>query len=157
MCLGPEWYGKSGVGGYYYAFGMEMEGEWTEGNDTGTEGGSNRFKYNGKELNEELGLYDYGARWYDPATARWLQVDPLAETMSSWSPYNYTFNNPIKYTDPDGRNPIIGFIVGAGLDLAIQVGSEYASGKTLKQSFRSIDSMVRTESGGSFAQFLDLG
>jgi RHS repeat-associated protein len=84
---------------HYYAFGMEMEGDW-QGT---TSVPDQRYRYNGKELNEDLGLYDYGARWYDPAIGRWGQVDPSGEQYLSHSPYNYTLNNPIIYIDPDGR------------------------------------------------------
>ena len=64
-----------------------------------------RYRYNGKELNPDLGLYDYGARWYDPAIGRFLAVDPMAGSMPSWSPYNYVFGNPINLTDPTGMFP----------------------------------------------------
>lgn len=56
-------------------------------------------------MDEETGNYYYGARYYDPKTSIWLSVDPLAEKYPGWSPYNYTFQNPVKLTDPDGQDP----------------------------------------------------
>ena len=80
-----------------------------------------------------LNLLHYGARWYDPAVGRFTKVDPLAEKMVPWNPYNYTFNNPIIYTDPDGRNPILGFLIGLGTELALQklTGQPVDFGKAL--------------------------
>lgn len=40
-------------------------------------------------------------------SGRWLSVDPLSYLAPGWSPYNYAFNNPNKYIDPDGRFPIV--------------------------------------------------
>lgn len=62
------------------------------------------YKFNGKELQDELGLnwYDYQARNYDPAIGRWFNNDPLAENTSHFSPYTYCNNNPVIFTDPMG-------------------------------------------------------
>ncbi|MBN8643115.1 MAG: HNH endonuclease [Flavobacteriales bacterium] len=64
-----------------------------------------QYRYNGKELQDELNLnvYDYGARFYDPAAPHWGQIDPLAEKHPDQSPYNFCYNNPMRFVDPDGR------------------------------------------------------
>jgi len=66
---------------------------------------STPYQFNGKELDKETGLYNYGARYYDPSLSLWLGVDPLADKFPGWNPYNYTMNNPINMIDPDGRAP----------------------------------------------------
>ncbi|MDY3315906.1 hypothetical protein PG357_04370 [Riemerella anatipestifer] len=68
------------------------------------------YLFNGKELDSETGLYYYGARYYDPKTSIWLNVDPLAEKYPFTSPYTYTNNNPIMLIDPDGKEPKDGII-----------------------------------------------
>ena len=61
------------------------------------------YKFNGKELDEETGLYYYGARYMDPKISMWLGVDPMIEKYPEISPYIYCHNNPIVLIDPDGR------------------------------------------------------
>ena len=64
------------------------------------------YKFNGKELDEETGLYYYGARYLQPIASIWYGVDNLFEDNPSISPYIYCENNPIRLKDPDGNIPV---------------------------------------------------
>ena len=77
----------------YYPFGMVY-------NKTGTSG--NKYQFNSKEYQEDLGFYDYGARMYDAEIGRWMAVDPLGEKRIEWTQYNIMRCNPIKNIDPTG-------------------------------------------------------
>ncbi|OUD23569.1 RHS repeat domain-containing protein, partial [Flavobacterium psychrophilum] len=61
------------------------------------------YLFNGKELDRETNLTNFGARYLDMKTSLWLNVDPLAEKYPNISPYVYCANNPVLYIDPDGR------------------------------------------------------
>ena len=64
------------------------------------------YLFNAKEFDEETGPYYYGARYYDPRLSLWISTDAKQEENLNVSTYIYTFNNPIKYQDPDGNLPI---------------------------------------------------
>jgi RHS repeat-associated protein len=88
----------------YYPFGMSMGDALTF--DMPSNLPDNKYLYNGKELQMDfdLGWYDYGARFYDPAIARFHTVDPLASDFPSWTPYHFVHNNPIVLIDPTGMS-----------------------------------------------------
>jgi RHS repeat-associated protein len=64
---------------------------------------SKRYRYTGKERDEESGLYYYGARYYAPYLCRWIAVDPLG-VKKSVNVYTYVSNRPISFVDLDGRD-----------------------------------------------------
>jgi RHS repeat-associated protein len=80
----------------YFAFGKR----------SAVQAGTNKYLYNGKELQEGLEMYDYGARFYDPVIGRWNVVDPYIETHFNLTPYNYVLNNPLSYIDPFGLDTL---------------------------------------------------
>ena len=66
------------------------------------------YRFTGQREEASLGLYDYGARWYDPALGRFIQPDTLVPDPADakmFDRYAYVNNNPIKYTDPTGHEP----------------------------------------------------
>jgi RHS repeat-associated protein len=81
----------------YYPFGMDINSIATSP--------KNNYLYNNKELQDETGQYDYGARFYDPVIGRFTTVDPMAEVSRRWSTYAYSYNNPVRFVDKDGMIP----------------------------------------------------
>ena len=111
------------------------------------------YKFTAKELDEETGLYYYGARYLDPKYSRWLSTDPALKDYIPLAPindeakkhnqnlpgmggvfntvnlslYNYASNNPIKYNDPDGKCPflVITGIAGVLIGAAVEAVNSY--------------------------------
>ncbi|MFZ2900956.1 MAG: RHS repeat-associated core domain-containing protein, partial [Saprospiraceae bacterium] len=81
---------------HYYPFGMEIEGPWQAATAPRAD-----YLYNGKELEEDLGLnwYAYGFRYYDASIGRFTGVDPLAAQFAWVSVYNYAENEPVGHID----------------------------------------------------------
>ena len=67
-----------------------------------TEVSLKRYKYCGKERDEETGLYYYGMRYYAAWICRFVSVDPLQFKYPHYTPYQYAGNKPISYIDLDG-------------------------------------------------------
>ncbi|MBL7875142.1 MAG: hypothetical protein JNL53_05730, partial [Cyclobacteriaceae bacterium] len=85
----------------YYPFGLQTANSWTRENTTG-----NNFLGNGgTELNATTSVYDLHYRNYDPVLGRMNQVDPLASKYASYTPYNFSFNDPVYWNDPNGAEP----------------------------------------------------
>jgi RHS repeat-associated protein len=76
----------------------------TFGATTATGTNSNRFRYTGREWDQETGLYYYRARYYSPELGRFITEDPMG-VGGQISPFAYTDNNPLRWTDPFGLIP----------------------------------------------------
>ena len=143
---------------HYYPFGLEHKGNWYA-----TVAPDNNKLYNGKDLNRDfdINLYDYGARWYDPALGRWTSIDPLADhpNQVDKSPYSYAWNNPIRLNDPDGKCPICpfilalkvfgtGFAIGAGADATTQIVTNKVQGKGAFDDYSISSTVISGFAGG---------
>jgi RHS repeat-associated protein len=70
--------------------------------------GEEWYRFTGKELEGEFGIYYFGARYYNPALGRWLSVDKYDARLDrvQYERYIYSRNNPFTYVDPDGNMPL---------------------------------------------------
>lgn len=135
----------------YYPFGYTLRRE-----DYGSQL-PNRRLFGGKELQDEtlagntLDWYDFEARMYDPLIGRFLTTDFKEEDYFDISPYAYCLNNPINAFDPDGKNPVLVFLikgaVGAAADMSAQISISMINGKSFKEAMSEVD---YTSVGASF-------
>jgi len=96
-----------------------------EATTTGDDGG-NSTEYTARE-NDGTGLYFYRARYYDPVLKRFISEDPIG-TAGGVNLYAYVEGNPINMVDPTGEVGIVGGLVGAGIEIAIQGYKNYQDG-----------------------------
>ena len=99
----------------YYPYGGEM---------VITSGDANHYKFTGKERDTESGLDNFGARYDASSLGRFMTPDPISGTAlhiinpQRWNMYAYVMNNPMTYTDPDGRDAAVAtfhnMVLGAG-------------------------------------------
>jgi len=124
----------------YYPFGMDLGEALTYVDNTAIE---NKYKYNGKELQDDFGLgwYDYGARFYDAQLGRFHTIDPRAEVYFSWSPYNYVGGNPIRRIDENGEfwNYAFGAVIGGVVEAGAQIAINMATGDNFSSAVGKVD------------------
>ncbi|GEM_PF-6970920 len=85
----------------YYPFGSERY-------ENNQQAFSVSNRYTGQILDEDTGLYYYGARYYDPQLGRFIQADPIVpgpDNSQAFNRYSYCFNNPLQFIDPTGHAP----------------------------------------------------
>lgn len=135
----------------YFAFGETFVEEHRSSNNS-------PYKYNGKELDEETGLYYYGARYYSPRESVWLSVDPLASydpiqnsehyidgqhnggvfNAKNLNVYGYCYQNPVLYLDPNGKQVnSIKDGVGSGKNVTNDITASVS-----RPAMKSIDGIV---------------
>ena len=91
------------------------------------------YKFNGKQFDEETGLYYYGARYMNPITSLWYGVDPLAEKYVNIGSYIYCHSSPIMLIDPTGEGDYYaknGSYLGTDKKKDNFIYIQYSSGKT---------------------------
>jgi len=120
------------------------------------------YHFTGQREESTIGLYYYGARWYDAYLGRWTQPDsiiPQPGDPQSLNRYTYAKNNPVSYTDPSGHTPwFIAAAVGTALDvgfdwvIARATGSQFDLGRSL-----SVNASVNLATAGLGGKLTKLG
>jgi RHS repeat-associated protein len=136
----------------YYPFGLPMPGRYDKGSPPTKE------DFTGHVKDTETGLHYAGARYYSGAFARWLGPDPILgekppkkllkqdPRLLTMTSYNYTFNNPARLTDPDGKAPCC--ILPLGFEDVVQTAQAmFGSGESQQRAQQSVATRVKARAG----------
>jgi RHS repeat-associated protein len=104
-----------------------------------------RYRYTGKEKDEESGLYYYGARYYSSMIGIFISVDPKLEKYPNVSSYAYCMNNPVKLIDPNGED----WILSTG-DKVHWYGGDYGNKSDLIDTFNARSGYKDTKTGENY-------
>ncbi len=138
--LGSTLATDQGEGGRYWPFGGLRSGSLN----------ATPYRFTGQREDSYINLYLMGSRWYDSYLNRWIQPDsivPDPTNPQALNRYSYCLNNPLRFTDPDGRIPVplitggVGALVAGGVDL----------GKQLIVDHKHIRDVNWAEAGGAAA------
>ncbi len=117
------------------------------------------YKFNSKELDDETGLYYYGARYYNPTLSIWGSVDPMSDKYPSMSPYLYCAGNPVILVDPDGKEIEITEILNKDGTTTVNIkftaalinnSSKKISKGKMQEYSRNMESSLREYYGGNY-------
>jgi RHS repeat-associated protein len=123
----------------YFAFGETFVEEHSNTDRT-------PYLFNGKELDEETGLYYYGARYYDPRTSIFPSIDSYTEQYPGLSPYQYAANNPLIYVDINGDSIVS--ILRQGNEILIE-------NSPLKEGGKNFTNTITLDAGVSHEDISD--
>jgi RHS repeat-associated protein len=131
----------------YYPFGVTMK-ERTYSSST------SRYKFNGKEYDEETETSDFGARLQDGDLGIWFSMDRLSSKYPSFSAYNFALNNPLIIVDVDGEDVfIIGKVNGKEQSIKFEPGSNPPKGADnfVKDSYKALNGKINAGEGEHIA------
>lgn len=120
----------------YFAFGETFVEEHSNTNRV-------PYLFNGKELDEETGLYYYGSRYMDPKTSLWLSIDRYTEKYPGFSGYSYCLNNPVIVTDPTGDTTHL-VVYGAGYLNYTTAGGGHDVGKGFQLNAEALKKKIES-------------
>ena len=132
----------------YYPFGMVMPGRSFQS----TTDEQNKFKYQGKERDQETGYDYFEARFYDSSIGRFLQVDPLTEILPRQNAYTGMNNSPTNIIDPDGKFGIGSLATKAAKKILQKRLFNNARQRAVRQAWKQERQLLQ-ETGETFTEF----
>jgi RHS repeat-associated protein len=119
----------------------------------------NKYKYQKKEYQEDLGLnlYDFHWRQYDPWDLHTTTMDPHANKYPTLSPYSWAGNNPMKFVDPDGKDIVINYTDDKGKKQTYDYknGSTYGGNNKFIKNFYAAVTILNKAGAGKMIESLE--